>query len=286
MASRQWKAAFCGVLAVCGWTSTTWAVPLPAGTPKYAAVVSDQEACFGGNSGIGVVCGSSSTGSLDLGLTGTWGKQVLAQMVSSPSGFDIRFASVPGASNKGTPLGQTAGLSVVQFDDFVVTGPMPTVDITVTGRVVGSSIDLAGPSRGEWSFRVGAFNPGYNPDLSSYGDWVTQGPVPKYELMYSVNSGAINPTPNWTGTGALQVQTGQSFTLGLHFVALMFSLDTHFSEVSWSFAVPDGYSLRSANGLAVNVSPVPEPGAWALLLADLGLVGLRVRAKGSRRKGS
>ncbi len=43
--------------------------------------------------------------------------------------------------------------------------------------------------------------------------------------------------------------------------------------------LPEGASFSSASGAAYNVTAVPEPGEWLMLLAGLGLVGWRVRRR-------
>jgi PEP-CTERM motif len=275
----QWKRWGIGLGAAFALTSASQAIPLPANTPRYIAVVSIEEACSGGNSALLLVCGSSTNGAIDLSLSGSSGRQITAGVQSSPDGFALSLASVPGASFRGTALGQTAILSVVQFDDFIVTGPTPTVDITVTGRVVGTTENLAGPSSGNWVFRVGQFNASHNPDLSAYGDWVLPSPVSGFQTLFVAPETPMNPQPNWTGSQTMQVTTGQSFAMGLHFAVQLLSLRAQFSEVSWSFDVPDGYQLASANGLSVNIPAVPEPATWALMLAGMGVVGAWARRR-------
>lgn len=44
-----------------------------------------------------------------------------------------------------------------------------------------------------------------------------------------------------------------------------------------SIVLPEGASLSSASSTTYNVSTVPEPGEWLMLLAGLGLVGWRAR---------
>lgn len=46
-----------------------------------------------------------------------------------------------------------------------------------------------------------------------------------------------------------------------------------------NIALPEGASANFASGTAYNVTAVPEPGEWAMLLAGLGLVGWRARRK-------
>lgn len=46
-----------------------------------------------------------------------------------------------------------------------------------------------------------------------------------------------------------------------------------------SIVLPEGASFSSASGAAYNVSTVPEPGEWLMLLAGLGLIGWRIRRR-------
>jgi hypothetical protein len=48
-----------------------------------------------------------------------------------------------------------------------------------------------------------------------------------------------------------------------------------------NIALPEGASASFASGTAYNVTAVPEPGEWLMLLAGLGLVGWRTRRKAS-----
>lgn len=44
-----------------------------------------------------------------------------------------------------------------------------------------------------------------------------------------------------------------------------------------NIALPEGASASFASGTAYNVTAVPEPGEWMMLLAGLGLIGWRAR---------
>jgi hypothetical protein len=48
-----------------------------------------------------------------------------------------------------------------------------------------------------------------------------------------------------------------------------------------NIALPEGATASFASGTAYNVTAVPEPGEWLMLLAGLGLVGWRTRRKAS-----
>lgn len=250
---------------------------LPADVGQRIQVVSSQEACVDGGSTAVQICASSDSGSLSANLTGSFNRQISAQVSSNMNGFVASFASIPGATARGTLLPQSAILSMVQFDDFIVSGPTPSVEIGVVGRVTGTSSNLAGASTGDWVFRIGARNPTPSAELTTYGDWVLGVPVHRYESLYTLPDTAVNATPNWTTTQTMLVQTGQSFELGLHFATYLLSVGTSFSEISWSFDVPQGYQLTSARGLAVNVSAVPEPQTLLMLLAGLAVVGVGAR---------
>ncbi|MDO9467063.1 MAG: PEP-CTERM sorting domain-containing protein [Thiobacillus sp.] len=69
-----------------------------------------------------------------------------------------------------------------------------------------------------------------------------------------------DPTPEPDGTGAT-------------------TLDFVNSALLAGIVLPQGASFASASGAAYNVTAVPEPGEWAMLLAGLGLVVWRTRRK-------
>ncbi|MDO9636675.1 MAG: PEP-CTERM sorting domain-containing protein [Thiobacillus sp.] len=57
------------------------------------------------------------------------------------------------------------------------------------------------------------------------------------------------------------------------------TLDFLNSALLTGIVLPEGASFASASGAAYNVTAVPEPGEWAMLLAGLGLVAWRTRRK-------
>lgn len=69
-----------------------------------------------------------------------------------------------------------------------------------------------------------------------------------------------NPSPTPDGTGP---------------TTLDFFNSAHLNTV----VLPQGASFASASGAAYNVTAVPEPGEWVLMLAGLGLIGWRARRR-------
>lgn len=57
------------------------------------------------------------------------------------------------------------------------------------------------------------------------------------------------------------------------------TLDFLNSALLAGIVLPEGATFASASGAAYNVTAVPEPGEWAMLLAGLGLVAWRTRRK-------
>jgi hypothetical protein len=76
---------------------------------------------------------------------------------------------------------------------------------------------------------------------------------------FAITDGSCVPTPK-DGTGATTLDFSNSANLV-------------------SIALPEGATASFASGATYNVTTVPEPGEWAMLLAGLGLVGWRARRR-------
>ncbi len=139
-----------------------------------------------------------------------------------------------------------------------------------------------------------------NPDFQLGGD--TGMGFPEYVPNLILTPGANQPV-NVTLTGTLEFTYGEAFYLigalgttvfdlnafqpfcafescpelpaadGSGTTTLDFSNSAHLVGI----VLPEGASFSSASGAVYNVTAVPEPGEWLMLLAGLGLVGWRTR---------
>ncbi len=89
-------------------------------------------------------------------------------------------------------------------------------------------------------------------DVSLFGDGLTS--------FCTFDIGSTCTTPEKNGTGATTLDFSNSANLV-------------------NIGLPEGATASFASGAAYNVTAVPEPAEWAMLLAGLGLVGWRVRRK-------
>lgn len=141
-----------------------------------------------------------------------------------------------------------------------------------------------------------------NPDTMLGGD-PSMG-FPEYVPSLILTPGANQPV-NVTLTGTLEFTYGEAFYLINTLGATVFDLNAFqpfcafepcpelpvadgsgpttldFSNSAHlvSIVLPEGASFSSASGAAYNVSTVPEPGEWLMLLAGLGLIGWRIRRR-------
>ncbi len=117
--------------------------------------------------------------------------------------------------------------------------------------------------------------------------------------LYDQTLGTGDHSISLTLTGTIQFNYGEAFYLIGHMSAVTgeglasftifgdpmpepdgtgaTTLDFLDSALLTGIVLPEGAMFDSASGAAYNVTAVPEPGEWAMLLAGLGLVGWRAR---------
>ena len=89
----------------------------------------------------------------------------------------------------------------------------------------------------------------------------------------------IQPVTNSTDYGSITATTGIPFEYGFELALSSMNTAMDFSA-RVEYSLPAGYTLTSTRGLAVNV---PEPAAWALMLAGLAAAPLLLRSRQARR---
>ena len=143
-------------------------------------------------------------------------------------------------SLSGDPLGNDSmGFPEFTIDLIVTPGTEHLVNVTLTG-----TLDF---TYGEAFYLIGALGTSImNDGLESF-------------CSVDISGDPCVPTPK-DGTGAT-------------------TLDFLNSALLAGIVLPEGATFASASGAAYNVTAVPEPGEWAMLLAGLGLVAWRTRRK-------
>lgn len=178
-----------------------------------------------------------------------------------------------------------ANLDAVQFDQFTITGPTPTVSVGVKVTIDGTSVQSApGYVLTSYTFISGQRSPTPNPSANSMGDRISNDPtrdVLAFARTATLGGGILEPVTHRVETASFTAPVGASFERGFEFV--LTTLDTSLSfSARIEYSLPAGYSLTSARGLSVN-APVPENSSWALMLGGLaGLAGLRLARQPAR----
>lgn len=164
---------------------------------------------------------------------------IIAGLFSGPSGTDGGIPTLP--SDPSYQLGDDDGMGFPEFTiDLIVTpGTEHLVNVTLTG-----TLDF---TYGEAFYLIGALGTNVlNDGLETF-------------CSFDISGDPCVPTSK-DGTGAT-------------------TLDFLNSALLAGVILPEGASFASASGAAYNVTAVPEPGEWAMLLAGLGLVVWRTRRK-------
>lgn len=139
-------------------------------------------------------------------------------------------------------LGDNSGMEFPEYvPDLVLTqGANQAVNVTLTGALTFTY--------GEAFYLIGALG-------TSIADTSALGPFESFEIS---ETPMVLAPPDGSGPTTLD-----------------FFNSAHLASV----VLPQGASFSSASGTAYNVTTVPEPGEWLMLLAGLGLVGWRVRRR-------
>jgi hypothetical protein len=150
-------------------------------------------------------------------------------------------SGIPVISDPALQLGGEESMGFPEFTPDLIVTPSAEhlVNVTLTG-----TLDF---TYGEAFYLIGALGTSImNDGLESF-------------CSFDISGDPCVPTPK-DGTGAT-------------------TLDFLNSALLAGIVLPEGAAFASASGAAYNVTAVPEPGEWAMLLAGLGLVAWRTRRK-------
>jgi len=164
---------------------------------------------------------------------------VIAGLFSAPAGGESGIPAL--ISDPALQLGEEGDMGFPEFTpDLIVTpGTEHLANVTLTG-----TLDF---TYGEAFYLIGALGTSImNDGLESL-------------CSFDISGDPCVPPPK-DGTGAT-------------------TLDFLNSALLAGVVMPEGATFASASGAAYNVTAVPEPGEWAMLLAGLGLVAWRTRRK-------
>ncbi|WP_457428064.1 hypothetical protein [Roseateles sp. P5_E7] len=181
----------------------------------------------------------------------------------------------------------TVSFDAVQFDQFLITGPTATVNVGVTVTIDGTSVRSApGLVLTNYIFISGNRSPAPSASANSIADRISNDSardVLAFGRTATFGGGVTQPSLHRVDSASFTAVVGTPFERGFEFA--LSTLNTSLSFTARvEYSLPDGYTLTSARGLAVNA--VPENGSWALMLAGLaGLASLRL-VRLVRRKGA
>lgn len=252
----------------------THAVTYTLTSDSTISVTGEIDAFFSGtgfgfpftSTGSGVLA-EQAPGSLTTGLQGT--------IDVSISGADFAFTSSIAATNSGSwqPTGTPANFGLTSSVFMDSSAPFPDFTMNVVGAVSDVTTNMSGAAT-----LIGAV--GNQSFSASLGGFITSGMVDALATSAFLPALAIEvPLTNIALTGVANgslVSDGVIETLIIPFSAVAEFTVLVPINVSGVVGTTTFAMTRHITGEIVAVRPVPEPGTWAMLLAGLGLVGLRL----------
>lgn len=268
-----WRHMALACLAAAG-MGTAQALPLEASVTREINFVSTRSMCTGllPLGGDNMSCSLTNGANLTAAFADYYGSPSSGSAQLFADGVDMSLSATTTRSTA-----PTSSFDAVQFDQFMITGPTPTVQVGVTVTIDGSSA-RNGPGFVLTSYTLisGKRSPAPSASANSLGDRISNDPsrdVLAFGRTATLGGGVTQPTLHRVDTASFTAMVGTPFERGFEFA--MSSLNTSLSfSARIEYSLPAGYTLTSARGLLVNA--VPENGSWALMLAGLaGLAGLR-----------
>jgi len=286
-------------------------------TPPASTIAEYQETFVTGNTAAISNNGYNASASTTLGSNHAYasynGSVPRDFVIGGSNWFDqvtITGGTGPGTATVTVQLNGTAAVGAAGGYFGYQLGTRTTHPYTIDNSITGGVFLLPSPYQDPFSISPVAehsieFLPFSNPIPTS----LPCGGIPSIDLtdaclgvpLYDQTLGTGNHSISLTLTGTIQFTYDEAFYLigqmgagtGGGFASFTVfgdsmpepdgtgatTLDFSNSANLVNIALPEGASANFASGTAYNVTAVPEPGEWAMLLAGLGLVGWRARRK-------
>lgn len=262
-------------------SGAAWALPLASSVTREINFVSDHSTCtgllpLGGDS---VSCTLTNGADLTASFADYYGSPSSGSAHVFVNGMDMHLSVTSTRSTVPTSV-----IDAVQFDQFMITGPTPTVQVGVTVTLDGTTVrNGSGFVLTSYTFISGKRSPAPSASANSYADRISNDPsrdVLAFGRTATFGGGVTQPILHRVDAASFTAVVGTPFERGFEFG--LSSLNTSLSfSARIEYSLPAGYTLTSARGLMVNA--VPENGSWALMLAGLvSLGGMRL----ARRSGA